>query len=206
MRTNSVPYSDQPPGASPDNTRVGNFNKDDSVANGYDDGYAVTGSTSFSISLNYMTDVGAYSSSPSYYGAFDLGGNVSEWNEGIVVSGLTYRSIRGGGFSSTSLGLAASNRSFDNPKGVNITYGFRVATLAAPVLGDFNTDGVVDARDYIVLRKDNHPLNDYTDWRAHFGNTAGSGASIATAVPEPSSAVLLLAGLVGVSLVASTRW
>ena len=56
-----------------------------------------------------------------------------------------------------------------------------------------------------MLRKGNHPLNHYTEWRARFGNTAGSGASIETAVPEPTSAVLLLAGLVGISLVASTR-
>jgi hypothetical protein len=73
MRTNSVPYSDQPTGVTPNNTQVGNFNKDDGVFNGYDDGYAVTGSTSFSIFLNYMTDVGAYSTSPSYYGTFDQG-------------------------------------------------------------------------------------------------------------------------------------
>ena len=35
MRTNSIPYSDQPPGAAPDNARVGNFYRDDSVANGF---------------------------------------------------------------------------------------------------------------------------------------------------------------------------
>ena len=34
MQTNSVPYSDQPAGATPDNTRVGNFYADDSLANG----------------------------------------------------------------------------------------------------------------------------------------------------------------------------
>ena len=66
MRTNSVPYSDQPPGATPDNTRVGNFLNDDVLANGYDDGYAVTGSTSYSSTQNYLTDVGAYASSPSF--------------------------------------------------------------------------------------------------------------------------------------------
>jgi hypothetical protein len=81
MRTNSVPYSDQPPGATPGNTRVGNFYKDDGFANGYDDGYAVTGSLGLSLTQNYLTDVGAYSSSSSFYGTFDQGGNVREWNE-----------------------------------------------------------------------------------------------------------------------------
>src|SRR5262249_10602670 len=68
MKTNSDPYSDQPPGATPDNTRVANFYSNDFSANGYNDGFAVTGSTSFNTSQNYLTDVGAYTSSPSYYG------------------------------------------------------------------------------------------------------------------------------------------
>ena len=46
--------------------------------------YAVTGSTSYSSSQNYLTDVGAYTSSPSYYGTFDQGGNVWEWNEALI--------------------------------------------------------------------------------------------------------------------------
>ena len=37
MQTNSVPYSAQPAGATPDNTRVGNFYADDGLANGYDE-------------------------------------------------------------------------------------------------------------------------------------------------------------------------
>ena len=56
MKTNSVPYSDQPPGATPDNTRVANFYQNDRVDNGYDDGYAATGSNYIS-GLNYLTDV-----------------------------------------------------------------------------------------------------------------------------------------------------
>ncbi len=50
MRTNSVPYSDQPPGATPDNSRVGNFFSNDGTANGYNDGYAVSGSIILSTS------------------------------------------------------------------------------------------------------------------------------------------------------------
>ena len=70
MQTNSTPYSDQPPGTTPDNTRVGNFYADDGLANGYDDGYAVaTGG-------NALTRVGAYSASDSYYGTYDQGVSV----------------------------------------------------------------------------------------------------------------------------------
>jgi formylglycine-generating enzyme required for sulfatase activity len=55
MRTNSTPYSDQPPGSAPNNSRVGNFFQNDGVANGYDDGYAVTGMTTLhSIALRII--------------------------------------------------------------------------------------------------------------------------------------------------------
>jgi MYXO-CTERM domain-containing protein len=81
MKTNNQPYSDQPPGATPNNTRVANVYQNDGLSNGYDDGYAVTGATTFNSNQNYLTDVGAYASSPSYYGTFDQRGNVSEWSE-----------------------------------------------------------------------------------------------------------------------------
>ncbi len=93
MRTNLAPYSDQPPGATPDNTRVANFWSNDGVANGYNDGYAVTGSTLEQFT-NYLTDVGAYRSSPSFYGTFDQAGNVWEWNE--TRFGVEERGLRGG--------------------------------------------------------------------------------------------------------------
>src|SRR4051812_9023198 len=50
MKTNSAPYSDQPPGTTPNNARVGNFYTDDGLLNGYNDGFAVTGSTSYNTS------------------------------------------------------------------------------------------------------------------------------------------------------------
>ena len=79
MMTNSEPYSDEPPGATPDNSRVANIEKNDQVANGYDDGYALPSCRA--AFHDCLTDVGSYTSSPSYYGTFDQGGNVWEWNE-----------------------------------------------------------------------------------------------------------------------------
>jgi hypothetical protein len=83
----------------------------------------------------------------------------------------------------------------------------RVGRVPAGVPGDFNDDGSVDAADYVLWRKndgtDNMLPNDnnlgtpiraehYNLWRANFGSpSAGSGGSIG-AVPELSSAVLLL--------------
>jgi formylglycine-generating enzyme required for sulfatase activity len=130
MRTNSVPYSDQPPGATPDNTRVGNFYWDDGTANGYDDGFAVTGSTSQSSSQNYLTDVGVYTSSPTYYGTFDQGGNVYEWNE-TAVNTLS-RGVRGGWWDDNSGSLRASYRQWRNPLVETFQLGFRMASIPEP--------------------------------------------------------------------------
>ncbi len=65
--------------------------------------------------------------------------------------------------------------------------------------GDFNTDGKVDAADYVVWRKGLDTLytpDDYDDWRANFGATApgaGTVAGQAAAVPEPAAIILLAA-------------
>ena len=81
--------------------------------------------------------------------------------------------------------------------------------------GDYNGNGVVDAADYTVwrdamtagsgfLQNDNTPgvvdESDFQYWRAHFGDSElfGSGAGTG-AVPEPSSLVLLLFGVIATS-------
>jgi len=48
---------------------------------------AVTQSTTYSSSQNYLTDAGAFSNSLSAYGTFDQSGNVSEWNDLTGVAG-----------------------------------------------------------------------------------------------------------------------
>jgi hypothetical protein len=75
------------------------------------------------------------------------------------------------------------------------------ASLLVP--GDYNHKGVVDAADYVVWRKGLGTIytqSDYSVWLANFGRgTAGSGSgSIAsTAVPEPTSLVLLMIAMTG---------
>ena len=90
-RSNSDPTSEPPPGG---NNSANFF---------YNGGYAVTGSTTFSSSQDYLTNVGAYTGSASYYGTFDQAGNAWEWNE-TVISGST-RGIRGSGWSPLRLVL-----------------------------------------------------------------------------------------------------
>src|SRR4051812_42132531 len=147
-KTNSIPFSDQSPGATPDNTRVANFNKDDGIANGYDDGYAVTGSTLYTSSQNYLTDVGAYTSSPSYYGTFDQAGNALEWNE--TAGNIGARILRGGSFRDSDRDYNALQSfvyttwiagpiPFQNLLALQ-DFGFRVASIPAAA-GDFDTNG-----------------------------------------------------------------
>ena len=74
--------------------------------------------------------------------------------------------------------------------------------------GDFDSNGVVDAADYVVWRRSMGKLGtglaadanrdnsvtaaDYDIWRANFGRTSGAGASVSAAVPEPAAVTLLL--------------
>jgi hypothetical protein len=80
----------------------------------------------------------------------------------------------------------------------------------AGLAGDFNSDGKVDAGDYVTWRKNevaNLPLpNDggaadqaarFALWRANFGNPPGSGSALnGAAVPEPAAGLLLFLGTV----------
>lgn len=74
--------------------------------------------------------------------------------------------------------------------------------LSPIVPGDFNNNGVVDSADYVTWRKGLgtvYTQADYGIWRAHFGQTAGSGTGdIAnTAVPEPTTLMLLMFATAG---------
>jgi formylglycine-generating enzyme required for sulfatase activity len=123
-QSDAVPISDQPPGAfAPANSA--NYLYDDGLANGYNDGWAVTGSPNFSGGQNYLTDVGAYTASVSAYGTFDQAGNVSEWNGGLVAS--TFRGFRGGSWANDAELLPASFVGIDFPYVDDSRRGFRVA-------------------------------------------------------------------------------
>jgi formylglycine-generating enzyme required for sulfatase activity len=117
--SNTEPAS-APPGSTPN------------TANYYSDSgtYAVTGSSSYSSTQNYLTDVGAYTASASPYGAFDMGGDVFQWNE-TLISG-SFRGSRGGSWSSYSFNLASSSRFVGYPTNDGGDLGFRVALVSEP--------------------------------------------------------------------------
>jgi formylglycine-generating enzyme required for sulfatase activity len=78
-----------------------------------------------------LTDVGAYTGTTSPVGAFDMGGNVIQWNE--TMFGSASRGVRGGGFSSFGSGdLLSSTRTIGPPQEGFDSAGFRVATVPEP--------------------------------------------------------------------------
>ncbi|MEX2169848.1 MAG: PEP-CTERM sorting domain-containing protein [Pirellulales bacterium] len=125
-------YSDDPNYLnSPDPTSTGNFRKRDHILdNGYDDDYAVEGVDGYPYDENYLTDVGAYSLSQSYYGTFDQTGNVQEMTDSLYYSTFG-QVVRGGAWESIG-GISSNQRSFNGGGfggGTNPYTGFRMATL-----------------------------------------------------------------------------
>jgi sulfatase modifying factor 1 len=79
---------------------------------------------------NTLTAVGAYSGTTSPSGAYDMGGNIFQWNEALVSSST--RGIRGGAFDTIFANLLSSNRGNDTPTDANVIVGFRVASVPEP--------------------------------------------------------------------------
>jgi len=174
-----------------------------------------------------FTTVGAYAQSKSPYGTADQGGNVWEWTDmyGTNPNGTTNTSmrIRRGGSADTEATMIKSayresklgTTELDN-------MGFRLATIAGGVTGDYNGNNIVDAADYVLWRKylnqsvtlpnDSTPgmvtSADYTVWRSNFGQTpsgSGSGSLLSNAVPEPLGSLLGLFGLISLICFNSRR-
>ena len=102
-------------------------------ANYYAGDYAVTQSSSYSASQNYLTDVGAFSGSESFYGTFDQSGNVYQWNDldGLAASGSS-RGLRGGFWNyGYAFYLSSSSRFTAAPSNVGANSGFRLASPVA---------------------------------------------------------------------------
>jgi len=126
-RSNVVPNSRTPPNGADANS--GNFYRDDLIPNGFNGGYAVSQSTAFNNALNYLSAGGAYSLASSFYGTFDQGGNVFEWDEGI--SGPN-RIERGGSWDQQETRLRATTRIGVPPGFENYNLGFRVVLVPEP--------------------------------------------------------------------------
>jgi formylglycine-generating enzyme len=94
--------------------------------------YSVTQSSSYLSTQNYLTDVGAFSGSGSFYGTFDQSGNVFQWNDLDGVAGSS-RGLRGGDWDYYfPFYVSSSNSSSNVPSDEFYNVGFR---LASPVSG-----------------------------------------------------------------------
>jgi autotransporter-associated beta strand protein len=80
--------------------------------------------------VNNLSDVGAYTGTTSPYGAFDMAGNVWQWNEALI-SG-SFRSGRGGTWDGLESDLPSSVRLSGRPAVEGLDIGFRVATILEP--------------------------------------------------------------------------
>lgn len=113
---------------------------------------------------------------------------------------------------------------FESMVGFTVDYGtgtnslITITKVGSSLIGDYNTDGKVDAADYTVWRDhlgsagstlgvNRDPANtgvvsqaDYNSWKSHFGQMAGSGALATAPVPEPASAITICWILLAVSL------
>ena len=89
------------------------------------DVFSVTQSSSYSASQNYLTDVGAFSGSASYYGTFDQSGLVYEW--------MGQGAARGGFWgNNNSLTISSGARAEPPQSSEGYYLGFRLAAVPEP--------------------------------------------------------------------------
>ena len=93
-------------------------------------GYSVTQSGDYDANQNYLTDVGAFTNSASFYGTFDQSGNVAQWND-LDGSAGSSRGLRGGDSVDNAFGLSSSFRYEGETSEEPSNFGFRLASPVA---------------------------------------------------------------------------
>ena len=94
--------------------------------------YSVTQSSTYVTSQNYLTDVGAFSGSGSFYGTFDQSGNVYQWNDLTGAAGSS-RAARGGSWDNGNASFlrSTSRLTLDPATREIVSDGFRLASPVA---------------------------------------------------------------------------
>ncbi len=95
--------------------------------------------------------MGAYSGSASPYGAFDMGGDVWQWNEALV--GGTNRGFRGSSWSTSSSLMQKAVQNFDSPTYEIASLGFRVVAVPEPSTIAMASIGFVGLVGLVVKRR-----------------------------------------------------
>ncbi len=127
--------------------------------NYFDAGFSVTQAIAPSASQNYLTDVGAFSKSASYYGTFDQAGNVYEWNDPQGPG--SQLSLRGAYWVSNVANTSCLDAYFLPPDYESSGSGFR---LASGQSGHANSKLVTASVDPVIgplITTKNSPLSRY---------------------------------------------
>jgi hypothetical protein len=118
---------------------------------------------------------------------FVLGGTGGDFSN-TLTGGLTGNLIAGHNYVLDAYGQIQAYSAADS--GATVLGNFTLA-IGTPS-GDFNDNGIRDAADFVVWRKNSYSADYYNLWRAQFGESvAGRG----TLIPEPSSGMLCLAAI-----------
>ena len=160
------------------------------------DYFSVTQSDSYSASQGYLTPVGSFTGSASYYGTYDQGGDVCQWNDAVVGNGITglSRGQRGGDWGDGAAALGSSYRTSEYPAG-NYT-GFRVASVDAPLTLEnaalltstsVTLSGAVNPNGYAGPESD--PANVYVSWQ--YGLAQGNYTQATAAQPVGTGATYI---------------
>ncbi|MDZ4658253.1 MAG: hypothetical protein SH868_11805 [Bythopirellula sp.] len=96
-----------------------------------------------------------------------------------------------GNVSNQLAGVGVLRSNLGGPSSVNLANitGNQFVTLPVPS-GDFDGDGDVDGRDFLVWQRNNGNATDLALWQEQYG--AGGALAASFAVPEPTSSVLLV--------------
>jgi hypothetical protein len=180
--------------------------------------------------LGQDVTAGGFSANSTYLFVGKISGNgaaahtlqASLFSNGAMVADFTNPDFQwmltatgGDGFNPLITNLQLSSNSVANYTVSNVWVGNSTAILPPTLTsqGDFNHDGIVDSRDYVLWRKTmgqtganlasdgngNYQVDagDLNTWRAHFGQSvSGAGAELlSTSIPEPEGILLALAGI-----------
>jgi formylglycine-generating enzyme len=117
-----------------------------------------TADANYNFLVGASTNVGTYAAK-SFYGTFDQGGNVSEWND-VVIDG-SFRGLRGGNWLFSESSLRASARNYLDPTSEASIVGFRVASssiAAVPEPSGLLTTAALIASGLLLRRRSRNSL------------------------------------------------
>lgn len=91
--------------------------------------FSVTQNATLYATQNYLTDVGAYTASASYYGTYDQNGGLYQWND-LDGKSFPYRGVRGSFWFAGAQAAQSINFAAVTPEQAGNDIGFRLSSVA----------------------------------------------------------------------------